>query len=591
MKIENLTKGGAFLLQSPSASAIYGPEDYSEEIVMLRQAMRDFLNKELEPIKEKFDSKEGTTIAPSLLEKMGEMGFLGLGVPVEFGGGGADFKTELAVGEVASDSFSFSQSIGVQDGLGVYPVLLYGTQEQKQKYLSRIIKAEYKCSYCLTEPGAGSDANSGKTRAEYSEDRSHFILSGQKMWITNSGFADIFFVFCKIEDDKNLSCLIVEKEWGVKLGEEENKLGIHGSSTRQVFFDKVKVPVENLLGDRNKGFKIAMNALNAGRIKIAVAGTAIAKRAMRLGISYAKERVQFNQPIANFGAIQAKIARMGCLIYGIESSWNRSADEVDRVYENMIAEGTDPLEAKWKSVAEFAIECALTKVYGSEAESFAVDEALQIHGGMGFSADSEIETHYRNIRGNRIYEGTNEINRILIPTMLLRKGLKNELPLMEAAMKAFAELQSGQLAAVEPSEDVFGLSIGFLKNLKKAALLVMGMAAQKFQKGIAEEQEVLMNLADILTHVYVFESGLLRAMKHERSEPEGIRKSMALLLMYEAAEVCTKSIKEVVFASAGKEAIQSFKGINRLLQLPAWNLKEERRTVARYFINKGEYKL
>lgn len=590
-KSEKLTQGGAFLLNQPSPKHIYSPEDYKEEIRMLRSAMRDFLDKELEPIKEKFDSKEGTQLAAGLLEKMGEMGFLGIGVPEEFGGGGADFKTELALGEIASDSFSFSQSIGVQDGLGVYPILLYGTREQKETYLSKIIRAEYKCSYCLTEPGAGSDANSGKSKAVYSEDKSHFLLTGQKMWITNSGFADIFFVFCKIEEDKNLSCLIVEKDWGVKLGEEENKLGIHGSSTRQVFFDKVKVPVENLLGERNKGFKIAMNALNAGRIKIAVAGTSIAKRGMRLGITYAKGRIQFGESIANFGAIKAKIARMGSRIYGIESAWNRTADEVDRVYENMIAEGMDPLEAKWRSVAEFAIECALTKVYGSETESFVIDESLQIHGGMGFSAESEIETHYRNIRGNRIYEGTNEINRILIPTMLLRKAMKNELPLMNAAMKTFGELQSGQLKAVEDHKNPMELGLAYLGNAKKACLLVMGQAVQTFQQKIATEQEVLMELSDMLTQLYVFESALLRAVKHADKDPDGLRASMSILLMYELAEVCSRAAKEVIFASAGQHAIQRFKGIHRLLQLPAHNLKEERRKVAEYFIEKGSYLL
>ncbi|MEO0897200.1 MAG: acyl-CoA dehydrogenase family protein [Bacteroidota bacterium] len=582
-------RGGSFLLHTPSPQDIFTPEDYNEEILMLRQAMRDFLDTELEPIKEKFDTKEGTTLAPSLLEKMGEMGFLGIGVPEHIGGAGADFRTELALGEIASDSFSFSQSIGVQDGLGVYPVLLYGTEEQKQKYLSRIIKAEYKCSYCLTEPGAGSDANSGKTQAIYSEDGAHFLLTGQKMWITNSGFADIFFVFCKIEDDKNLSCLIVEKEWGVSLGEEENKLGIHGSSTRQVFFDKVKVPVENLLGERNNGFKIALNALNAGRIKIAVAGGAISKRALGLGINYAKQRIQFGKPIASFGAIKTKIAKSAARIYGLESSWNRAADNVDEAYASMVEEGIDPLKAKIQSVAEFSMECALTKVYGSEAETYVVDEALQIHGGMGFSADSEIETHYRNIRGNRIYEGTNEINRMLTSTMLLRKGLKGELPLMDETMKVFGELQAGQLKPVDNQEDELALGLAYLYNLKKATLLVAGQAAQTFQKEIAEEQEVLMSLADMLTQIYIFESALLRALKHREKDTENIRQHMTTLLMYETADICSQSAREVIFAAAGKQAMASFKGINRLFNLPARNLKEIRRTVADYFINKDGY--
>jgi len=369
VKEKKAIKGGEFLLTKSDYLTVFTPEDYTEEQKMFRSSMRDFLNKEVEPIKEKFDTKEGTELAPGLLEKMGELGFHGIGVPEEYGGLNCDMKTELAFGEIASDSFAFSQSIGVHTGLGVYPILLYGTEEQKKRYLNDIVTAKIKCSYCLTEPGSGSDANSGKTKAIFNQGQSHYILNGQKMWITNSGFADVFFVFCKIEDDENLSCLIVHKEWGVKLGAEEKKLGIHGSSTRQVFFENVEVPVENLLGERNKGFKIAMNALNAGRIKIGVANTAIGKRAFKLGINYANERIQFGEKIANFGAIKEKIATMAARLYGLESSWNRSAQHIDEDYEELVAQGQDKLEAKIKSCAEYAMECAIIKVYGSEVES------------------------------------------------------------------------------------------------------------------------------------------------------------------------------------------------------------------------------
>ena len=588
VKEKKAIKGGEFLLTKSDYSTVFTPEDYTEEQKMFRSSMRDFLNKEVEPIKEKFDTKEGTELAPGLLEKMGELGFHGIGVPEEYGGLNCDMKTELAFGEIASDSFAFSQSIGVHTGLGVYPILLYGTEEQKKRYLNDIVTAKIKCSYCLTEPGSGSDANSGKTKAIFNQGQSHYILNGQKMWITNSGFADVFFVFCKIEDDENLSCLIVHKEWGVKLGAEEKKLGIHGSSTRQVFFENVEVPVENLLGERNKGFKIAMNALNAGRIKIGVANTAIGKRAFKLGINYANERIQFGEKIANFGAIKEKIATMAARLYGLESSWNRSAQHIDEVYEELVDQGQDKLEAKIKSCAEYAMECAIIKVYGSEVESYIVDEALQIHGGMGFSGESEISVHYRNVRGNRIYEGTNEINRILTPTMLLRKAMKGELPFMEKTMALFQELMSGQLKAVEEENQPLVLIENFIEIAKKATLLTTGIAVQKFQQEIKSEQEVLMHLAEMMIQLFILESALLRAQKQQAS----VYTNLTLVLMYETSELLSKHAKEVIFASSSnKEAMQNYKGINRLFQLPHRNLKELRREVANHFIVRNEYKL
>ena len=581
-------KGGEFLLTKSDYTTIFTPEDYTEEQKMFRSSMRDFLNKEVEPIKEKFDSKEGTEIAPILLEKMGELGFHGIGVPEEYGGLNCDMKTELAFGEIASDSFAFSQSIGVHTGLGVYPILLYGTEEQKKRYLNDIVTAKIKCSYCLTEPGAGSDANSGKTKALFNQDQTHFVLNGQKMWITNSGFADVFFVFCKIEDDENLSCLIVHKEWGVKLGAEEKKLGIHGSSTRQVFFENVEVPVENLLGERNKGFKIAMNALNAGRIKIGVANTAIGKRAFKLGVNYANERIQFGEKIANFGAIKEKIATMAARLYGLESSWNRSAQQIDEVYEELVDQGQNKLEAKIKSCAEYAMECAIIKVYGSEVESYIVDEALQIHGGMGFSGESEISVHYRNVRGNRIYEGTNEINRILTPTMLLRKAMKGELPFMERTMTLFQELTSGELKAVVEDNQPLDLVENYIEIVKKATLLTTGIAVQKFQQEIKSEQEVLMHLADMMIPLFILESALLRAQKQQSP----LYTNLTLMLMYETSELLSKHAKEVIFASSSdEEAMRNYKGINRLFQLPYRNLKALRREVANHFIARNEYKL
>ena len=588
---KTIIKGGEFIIKSSTPESVFTPEDYTEEQLMFRTSMRDFLNKEIEPIKEKFDTKEGTKLAPGLLEKMGELGFHGIGVPEEYGGLNCDFKTELAYGEIASDSFAFAQSIGVHTGLGIYPVLLYGTKEQKEKYLTKIVTAEIKCSYCLTEPGSGSDANAAKTKAVFSEDKSHFILNGQKMWITNSGFADVFFVFCKIEDDENLSCLIVHKEWGVTLGEEEDKLGIHGSSTRQVFFENVKVPVENLLGERNKGFKIAMNALNAGRIKIAVANSAIASRAFRIGVQYANQRIQFGQPISNFGAITEKIATMATKMYANESAWNRVAHQVDLVYDDMVNSGMDPLEAKYRSVAEFAMECAMTKVYGSEMEQYVVDESLQIHGGMGYSAESEIETLYRNIRGNRIYEGTNEINRMLTPSTLLRKAMKQEIDLMGQAMQAFQDLQAGKLKPAE-GEGEFELELQFLSNAKKVAMLATGQAVQVFQEKLKDEQEILMASADLLIQVYMFESALLRTIKHKDSSSADVRKAMVKTLMYDTADLLKIKARDIIYACAeGDMANMTLKALSKMCQLPVHNLKKTKREIAEYFKNQNEYKL
>ena len=585
-----IIKGGEYLIKNSDAATVFTPEDYSEEVQMLRESMLQFILQEVEPIKEKFDTKEGTEIAPKLLDKLGELGFLGMAVPEEYGGMNSDLRTELATGEMFALGYSFSQSMGLHTGLGIYPIMMYGTQAQKDEYLAKIVSAEIKPCYCLTEPSAGSDANSGKTKAVFTDDKKHFILNGQKMWITNSGFADIFFVFCKIEDDENISCLLVKKEWGVKLGAEERKLGIHGSSTRQVFFENIKVPVENLIGERNKGFKIAMNALNLGRLKIAVANSAMGKKCLKLAVNYANERVQFGEAIANFGAIKHKLANMAIKIFAIESIWNRAAQQIDEAYEAFVADGMNDLDAKIKAAAEFAMECAMAKVYGSEAETYIVDEALQIHGGMGYSAESEIETHYRNIRGNRIYEGTNEINRLLTPTTLLRKALKGEIDLMTPAMQAMQDLQSGNIKAAEQNDDVLVTAEQFLANIKKASLLVSGQAMQTFQQKLKDEQEVLMNLADILTQVYVFESTLLRCKKHHQHENLSLRKDIVAVLMHESADILKTASKEVVYAAASEEmATTILKGINKLYQLPAINLKEKRRNIANHIISNNQY--
>lgn len=590
-QMETLSKpisGGEFLIRESDPTDIFTPDDYTEEQRLLRDTIRDFLDREVEPLKAEFDTRKGTELAPGILEKLGELGFLAISSPESVGGMGADIKTDLAVSEVMSDSFSFSQALGIQRGLGINTILFYGTKEQKEKYLPGLVSANIKCAYCLTEPGAGSDANSGKTKATLSEDGKYYILNGQKMWITNSGFADIFSVFCKIEDDENLSCLIVEKEWGVKLGAEEHKLGIHGSSTRQVFFDQVKVPVENILGIRNRGFKIAMNALNMGRLMIGVAGSAIAKRAFRLGVTYANERIQFGQPIASFGAIQEKVAKMAIKIYALESAWHRLGGDMDRAYDDLVSNGGDLLQSKQSVAQEFATECSIIKVFGSEVEQFVVDEALQMHGGMGFSGESEISMHYRNIRGNRIYEGTNEINRLVIPGTILRYVMKGKLDLMSAAMQAFNELQSGRLTAADGSASFDVFALGFLENCKKVAILIAGQAMQKFEAAIQQEQEVLSRLADGIMQVYVLESVILRMLKSQSE----VKQAIVQVLLHDSADLLKAVAREVVFASTdGDMALMSLKAINKLLQLPVTNVIAHRKAIARHFIEQNEYKI
>ncbi|MBO3098013.1 acyl-CoA dehydrogenase family protein [Gelidibacter pelagius] len=591
MSTKQLINGGAFLIYTPDSESVFTPEEYTEDQLLIRASVRAFLDREIEPIKHVFDTKEGTKIAPEKLELLGELGFLGLSVPEKFGGMGCDIKTDMAASEIMSDSFAFAQSMGVQRGLGINTILFYGTPEQQEKYLGGIIAGKIKCSYCLTEPGAGSDANSGKTKATLSADGKHYILNGQKMWITNAGFADVFSVFCKIDGDENLSCLIVEKEWGVTLGAEEDKMGIHGSSTRQVFFEDVKVPVKNLLGERNKGFKIAMNALNLGRLFIGIAGSGISKRAFKLGVTYANQRVQFNQTIASFGAIQEKIAKMAVSIYALESSWNRLAGDMDTMYDLFLSETANELLSKQKVAQEYATECAIIKVFGSEVEQFVVDEALQIHGGMGYSNESDISVLYRNIRGNRIYEGTNEINRLLIPGTILKLAFKGKIPLMETVMKTFGDLQAGNLKPADPALSFADFSLEYLNNCKKLAQLVCGQAMQKFQQDIEKEQEVLSRLSDIISQVYILESVVLRSIKNKSHQTE-LREAMTSIFIYESAKIINDAAQEVIYASAAPEmALMSFKAIKKLIQLPAEHIIEKRRVVAKHFIEENKYKL
>lgn len=584
-------KGGAFLLGEADPETVFTPEDFTEEHQMLRESLQDFLDKEVEPHREAFDSEAGYQLAPGLLEQMGELGFLGIGVPEEYGGYEADFKSQLVFGEVAYSAWSFGLSIGVQTSLGVAPLLLYGNKKQKKQYLPGIVSGEVKSCYCLTEPGAGSDANSAKTKAVYTSDGKHLILNGQKMWITSSGHADLFFVFCKIENDPNLSCLIVEKAYGgIRLGAEEKKMGIKGSSTRQVFFEDVKVPVENLLGERNGGFKIALNVLNTGRIKMAASVTGNAKRALRLGVEYAAEREQFGQPIARFGAIQHKIGESVARIYAMESMAYRIGGHIDQIRQEMIESNVDPLEAKYKSIAEFAMECAMAKVYNTEGEDYVIDEMLQIHGGMGFSAETQIETLYRNARVNRIYEGTNEINRLLSVDMLLRHALKGKVDLMNPAMTALREAQSGKTSPGLPEKGTPAEEKHALRNFKKAAVMIAGAVTQRMMNQLKQEQEILLHLADMFMQIYGFESALLRTEKNASKADFAVRRDLTNLLMHRCADALRHAGKEAILGFVeNTEAAKFLRALESWTQAPPANLKAARRRVAKEALEKGGY--
>jgi alkylation response protein AidB-like acyl-CoA dehydrogenase len=587
-------KGGEFLIRETAAHEIFIPEEFNEEQRMIAQTCKDFLKQEVYPRLDEIDSQKDPKLMPSLLDKAGELGLLGTSVPTELGGFGMDFNTTMLVAEVLGAGYSFAVGISAHTGIGTLPILYYGSDAQKKKYIPKLASGEWKASYCLTEPDSGSDANSGKTKAVLTADKKHYLINGQKMWITNGGFADVFVVFAKIDNDKNLSAFIVERTFGgITMNEEEKKMGIKGSSTRQIFFNDCKVPVENLLSERENGFKIAVNILNIGRIKLGVAAVGGSKMAISSATKYAKERKQFGTPIANFGAIKHKIAEVSVNIFASESACYRASQNIDDAYNAFVAEGMDSAKARLKALEEFAIECAILKVHGSEVLDLAVDEGVQIYGGMGFSAEGPMDRAYRDARINRIFEGTNEINRLLSIDMLLKRAMKGHLDIMGPTMAVQKELMGiPDFGSVDDSV-LFAKEKKALANLKKAGLIVSGAAVQKFMMKISEEQEIIMNLADMLIEGYVAESCLLRVEKLV-----GIKGEKACELQIEMARIYLHSAIEKA-AAAGRQAIYAFAegdelrlmllGLKRFTKIDPYNLKEARRKVANYVIEKGEY--
>ncbi|CAN5174891.1 acyl-CoA dehydrogenase family protein [soil metagenome] len=587
-------KGGEFLIRDTASHEIFIPEDFNEEQRMIAQTCKDFLKQEVYPRLDEIDSQKDPKLMPALLDKAGELGLLGTSVPHELGGFGMDFNTTMLVAETLGGGYSFAVAISAHTGIGTLPILYYGNEAQKKKYIPNLASGKWKASYCLTEPDSGSDANSGKTKAMLTPDGKHYLINGQKMWITNGGFADIFVVFAKIDNDKNLSAFIVEKGFGgITMNEEEKKMGIKGSSTRQVFFNDCKVPVENLLSERENGFKIAVNILNIGRIKLGVAAVGGSKITISAAIKYAKERKQFGTPIANFGAIKHKIAEVTTNIFASESAHYRASQNIDDAYNAFVAEGMDSAKARLKALEEFAIECAILKVHGSEVLDFSVDEGVQIFGGMGFSAEGPMDRAYRDARINRIFEGTNEINRLLTIDMLMKRAMKGTLDLMNPAMAVQKELVGIPDFGSSDDSALFAKEKKALANLKKAGLMVSGAAVQKFMAKLSDEQEILMNLADMLIEGYVAESCLLRVEKLIGLRGEkacAMEKEMAIIYLHGAIERAASAGKQAIYGFAeGDELRFMMLGLKRFTKIDPFNLKEARRRVANYAIEKGEY--
>jgi alkylation response protein AidB-like acyl-CoA dehydrogenase len=511
-------KGGEFLIRETEAQNVFIPEEFTEEQRMIAQTCEDFLDKEVFPRLDEIDSMKNPALMPSLMDKAGELGLLGTSIPESYGGFGMNFNTSMLVTEKIGAGHSFAVALSAHTGIATLPILYYGNEKQRAKYLPGLATGELKGAYCLTEPDSGSDANSGKSKAKLSADGKHYIINGQKMWITNGGFADIYIVFAKIDDDKNLSAFIVERNFGgITMNEEEKKMGIKGSSTRQVFFNDCPVPVENLLSDRGNGFKIAVNILNIGRIKLGASAVGACKKVIDNAVNYANERKQFGTSIANFGAIKYKIGEMATKVYASESACYRVGQDIEDTIESLMENGMPEAEAKLKGTEQFAIECAIMKVHGSETLDYVTDEGVQIYGGMGYSADAPMDRAYRDARINRIFEGTNEINRLLSVDMVLKRAMKGELDLMGPAMAVQKEIMSIPDFGADEDDALFAAEKKVLRNLKKAILMVAGASVQKFAMKLAEEQEIIMDIADMMMEVYVAES--TRAAHREADRP------------------------------------------------------------------------
>ena len=587
-------KGGEFLIKDASPENTFIPEEFSEEQLMIRQMAQDFMDTEIIPVREKIEVRE-PGLTPRLLERAGELGLLGAHMPEEFGGMALGANTNTLLGEILGPSGSWIVSFAAHTGIGMLPILYYGTEAQKQQYLPKLITGEMKAAYCLTEPGSGSDALAAKTRADLTPDGKHYVLNGQKMWITNGGFADLFTVFAQVGGDKFTGFIVEKNTPGLTLGEEEHKLGIHGSSTRMVFLENVKIPVENLLGEIGKGHLIAFNALNVGRFKLGAMTIGGSKTSINTAVQYANERVQFDQPIAQFGAIQYKLAEQAIRLFAAESALYRTSNLMEVMEEHLKHEGLSFGEAKRQAAQEYAIECAILKVVGSEVLDYVVDETVQIHGGMGYSEEGTAARAYRDSRINRIFEGTNEINRMLSIEMLLKRAMKGELDIVGPAWEVQKELAS--MPSMDRPQGLYAEEKKAVKEFKKAVLMVAGAAAKLQMDGqldLKNEQEILMNVADMLFDTFVAESLLLRVEKlhgmAEKPASQELYEAMLKVFIHDATARMTSNGTDALASFAEGDLLRTLlMGLKRFTKYPPVNVKQLRRMIAGRLVEANEY--
>jgi alkylation response protein AidB-like acyl-CoA dehydrogenase len=588
----NALKGGEFIVKESSAKDVFIPEELTEEQVMIHNMCRDFIVAEIDPLLDRIDAQEDGLVV-SLLDKAGELGILGMAIPEEYGGFGKDVNTNTVVTEAMGGAHAFAVALSAHTGIGTLPILYFGTEEQKAKYLPGLASGELKASYCLTEPGSGSDALGAKTKAVLTEDGKYYTLNGQKMWITNAGFADVFVVFAKIDGEKFTGFIVDKGTPGLSLGAEEHKLGIKGSSTRQVFFQDCKVPAENLLGKIGEGHKIAFNILNIGRYKLCAAAVGGSKRAITTSVKYANERNQFNQPISNFGAIKYKLAEQSIRCWAAESITYRTSDLINQKEHALLAAGKPAGEALLAAAEEYSIECAILKVFGSEVLDYVVDELVQIHGGYGFSEEYPAARAYRDSRINRIFEGTNEINRLLTVDMLVRKAMGGKIDLMSPAMAVQKELMSVPDFGGDSDESRFAAEKKALKNAKKAVLMAAGAAFQKLAQKMKDEQEIVMDIADMIIELYVCESMLLRAEKLVETKGEAeaqLYVDMTRVYFSDAFERINLHGKHALSAfGEGDELRMMLMGLKRFTKYETVNVKNLRRGIADKLIAENKY--
>lgn len=592
---KDVLKGGEYLIKESSPEETFIPEEMNDEQRMIRDMVRDFLNTEILPNADRIEAME-EGLAPALLDKMAELGLLGTHMPEEYGGMALDNNTNTMINEVLGPAGSFTVSYAAHIGIGMLPILYFGTEEQKDKYLPQLIAGELKAAYCLTEPGSGSDALAAKTRADLSDDGEHYLLNGQKMWISNAGFADLFIVFAQVDGDKFTGFIVERDSEGLTLGAEEDKMGIKGSSTRQVFFENVKVLVENVLGEIGKGHLIAFNALNVGRFKLGALCLGGAKMSNTTAIRYANERVQFKQPIANFGAVKHKLAEQAIQIFAAVSALYRVSDLMEQKNKSLMEEGQSFAQSKLQAAEEYAIECAILKVLGSEVLDFVVDETVQVHGGMGFSEEGTAARAYRDSRINRIYEGTNEINRMLMVDMLFKRALKGKLDIVGPAWNVQKELAS--MPGFDKPEGDYGEEIKAIKDFKKIILMTAGAAAKMQMDGkinLKHEQEVLLNVADMMIDVFTAESLLLRVQKLkdvDKKADQDVYDAILRVFFTDATARISKSATDALVSFAEGDLLQTFlMGLKRFTKYRPTNVKADRRLIADTLIEANEYAL